>query len=73
MLSDKEFDNLDWTKLKNLTQLIGTKIVGAESVTDGEKEVGVILYLKNGDGTRSVVSVNGEEWVDVCIARVQEA
>lgn len=67
MLSDEQFDALDWRELKDLKKLEKTAIEEIEPVwagycdEKGERIIsGLLLYIRGNDGKKSVIQIDAE-------------
>lgn len=61
MLSDEQFNALEWVELTDLQELTGVKIEGLEPISDGAAMCGIVLYLRRMDGSKTAVSINAPE------------
>lgn len=64
---DERYDTIYWTEIapEDLDrQLEGCKITGADIVTDGEKETGLLLYLVDRSGCDFVLNAEAEIFPD---------
>ena len=75
--TDAVFDAIDWepadTSGEKLDDLLsGCLILGAETVTDGERDTGLLLYLQDKEGNylalNAQAEIFGKSW-DFCILK----
>lgn len=61
MLSDEQFNALEWGELTDLQELTGVKIEGIEPVSDGAVMCGIVLYIKRADGSKAAVMIDAPD------------
>jgi len=58
VLSDEQFDALEWAELTDIQELAGAKIEEIEPIGDGAASCcGIVLYLRHADGSKAAISI----------------